>query len=285
MKFKIILFALFSILTSNAQTPRAGGINNSQATILNAVHDNMVGVQPTNNNALAVYDFTTNFNYQLGLKTTDNLPEGAANKYFSNALARNAFSAGFGLVYSSGVYGLDSATQGILASVSGKFNNPIGTTSQYVRGDGSLGNYSPDQVVTLTAGNRISITGTYPNYTISYIEPIPVVVTRAFNSNFTISSKQAFVSYSVTCNVTNPLLAGSSTADLYLEYSTNAGSTWSLPSRNGNLSSVALAVAIAITNGQTVTVCGFIPANALVRLRSATTGSASLTYITGQETY
>lgn len=144
-------------------------------------------------------------------------------------------------------------------------------------------NTAPDQTVTLTGGNRISITGTYPNFNIGFIEPtINIITSKTLNSNYTISAtKQAFVSYSLTCSVTNPLLAGSSTATVFLEYSINGGSTWLLPSQNGNLSSVALAVAVAITNGQTVTVAGSIPGNALVRLRTATTGTASVTYITG----
>lgn len=148
-------------------------------------------------------------------------------------------------------------------------------------------NTAPDQTVTLTAGNRIAITGTYPNFTISYIEPtVNIITTKVLNSNYIINAtKQALVSYSLTCTVTNPLLAGSSTADVYLEYSINAGSTWLLPSRNGNSSAVGLAVAVAITNGQTVTLTGVIPANALVRLRSVTTGTASVTYVTGTEIY
>lgn len=119
-------------------TPRAGGINNGIAPTLNTVHNNFVGVQHSNSNSFAVYDFTTTFNYQLGLNTTDNLAEGTSNKYFSNTLARNAFSAGTGLVYSAGIFGLDSGTLGILSSVSNKFDIPTGTTSQYVSGDGSL---------------------------------------------------------------------------------------------------------------------------------------------------
>lgn len=147
-------------------------------------------------------------------------------------------------------------------------------------------NTAPDQTVTLTAGNRISITGTYPNFTIAYVEPAINIVTRTTNSNFTVSStKQALVTYTLTCQVTNPLLVGTSTAMAYLEYSTNAGSTWSLPSQNGNSSGVGITVTLQLTNGQTGTLIGYIPANALVRIRTATSGTGSVTYVTGQETY
>ncbi len=136
---KLIILLLLPFLITAQGLPRAGGINNTQATVLTSVMTNFVGVQTTNFNAFAVYDFPTTFDYNLGLKTTDNLTEGSTNKYFSNTLARAAFSAGTGLVYSAGVFGLDSTTQGNLASISGKFNNPTGTIFQYVKGDGSLG--------------------------------------------------------------------------------------------------------------------------------------------------
>jgi len=54
----------------------------------------------------------------------------------------------------------------------GKFNTPSGTTLQYVRGDGSLATFPviPAQY-NPTAGTGISITGTYPNQTISNTAP------------------------------------------------------------------------------------------------------------------
>lgn len=140
--------------------------------------------------------------------------------------------------------------------------------------------------INLTGGNRISITGTYPNMTISYIEPSVNIVSRSINTNYTISAtKQATVFYSVTCNVTNPLLAGSSTAMAYLEYSTNGGANWVLLSQNGNGSAVGVAVAIQLTNSQTGVLAGIIPANALSRIRTTTTGTGIVVTVTGQETY
>lgn len=116
--------------------------------------------------------------------------------------------------------------------------------------------------------------------------PAPTISTasRSLNSNFTISAtKNAFVTYTVTCSATNPLLVGSSTASVFLEYSTNSGSSWVTVSQQSATSSVALAVTVALTQSQTNIVSGYIPANALVRLRSTTSGTASVTYITGQE--
>lgn len=66
---------------------------------------------------------------------TDDVSEGTTNKYFSNTLARNAVSAGTGISYNSGT--------------------------------GVITNSAPDQTVTLTAGTNISITGSYPSFTIN----------------------------------------------------------------------------------------------------------------------
>lgn len=151
-----------------------------------------------------------------------------------------------------------------------------------------INNTAPDQTVSLTAGRGISITGTYPNFTIALVTPTISIVSRSIGSSptpFTISStKEAIATYTVTCSVTNPLLVGTSTATAYLEYSTNGGSTWLLPSQNGNSSGVGITVTLQLTNGQTGTLIGVIPANASVRIRTATSGTASVTYVTGQET-
>lgn len=152
---------------------------------------------------------------------------------------------------------VSTATQ---TALNGKFNNPSGTTAQYVRGDGSL--------ATFPSGSRT----------------INNNVSRSLNTNYTISSsRDAQVSYSVSLSVTNPLLAGSSTASAFLEYSTDGGSNWITISQAVNQSSVALSVTVAITLPNTQVLSGVIPANALVRVRSTTAGTASVTFNRAQE--
>lgn len=166
-----------------------------------------------------------------------------------------------------------------------------GTTGQYWRGDKTWQTFpSIPAQFNPSPGVGISITGTYPNITITntapdYI-PTPTSATRALNSNFTVSTtKQAQVAYSISLSVTNPLLVGTSSAAAYLEYSINAGSTW-VPVSDALISSgVGVAVAVAITNTQTQILSGTIPSNALVRIRTTTSGTASLVYVRGQETY
>jgi len=145
-------------------------------------------------------------------------------------------------------------------------------------------NTSPNTPVTLTGGKGITITGTYPNFTISTATPTISIATRTLNTNFTPNTtKETIVSYTVTCTVTNPLLVGTSTAMAYLEYSLNGGTTWLLPSQSGNSSGVGITVTLQLTNSQTGVLTGMIPANALTRIRTATTGAASVTYVTGTE--
>lgn len=111
-------------------------------------------------------------------------------------------------------------------------------------------------------------------------------VSRTLNSNYTISTtRDSNVNYSISLSVTNPLLAGSSVASAFLEYSTDGGTNWITVSQVVNSSSVALAVTIALTQPNTFILSGNIPANALVRIRTTTSGSASATYSRGQEMY
>lgn len=123
-----------------------------------------------------------------------------------------------------------------------------------------------------------------PNYAVPSSPTINNNVSRTLNSNYTISSTQlAEVRYTVTLSCSTPLLAGSASAQVFLEYSTNAGSTWVTVSDVLNTQTVALSVSISISTPQNFVLSGTIPANALVRLRSATAGSGSVTYVRGQE--
>lgn len=131
----------------------------------------------------------------------------------------------------------------------------------------------------------MSVTGTSPNFTLGVIPPSINTVTRTTNSTYTISPKQATLYYSVTCTVTNPLLIGTSTATAFLEYSTNGGSTWTSANTNGASSGVGITVTIQLTSGQTGGLIGVVPGGATVRVRTTTTGSASVSSAVGQEVY
>lgn len=201
-----------------------------------------------------LYYTDARFDTRFATKTTTNLTEGT-NLYYTDTRARASNSAGTGINYNS--------TTGVIT------------------------NSAPDQTVTLTAGTGISVTGTYPNFTVGSTVSTPTInsgVVRTLNSNYTISSTQmATVYYTVNLSVTNPLLLGTSTATAFLEYSTNGGSTWTTANQVNNSSGVALTVSVAITTGNNIVLTGVIPANALTRIRTTTSGTSSVTYVTGQE--
>lgn len=111
-------------------------------------------------------------------------------------------------------------------------------------------------------------------------------VTRPVNSTtYTISTTyDSEVSYniSISCTAT---IGGTSTGSVALQYSTNAGSTWTTVQTLANSNTVTLAIALQSVTIQQADLVGFIPANALVRMVSTTAGTTMITYNTGQERY
>lgn len=96
------------------------------------------------------------------------------------------------------------------------------------------------------------------------------------------ATKAVLCSYSVKTQVTNPLLAGSSTATVtLLSDAVNPPTTERC--RTEAVSSVALAVAVAITTSNTTPLSYICPPTHYVRLVSSTAGTASTSIITQTE--
>lgn len=109
-------------------------------------------------------------------------------------------------------------------------------------------------------------------------------VARTFGSNFTISTtRNALVNYSITLNAEIILASGTASGSAYLEYSTNAGSSWIIVSNVKNNFGAGVVTLVAYQTSVDFVLSGFIPANALVRIRTSLTSNASATYIRGQE--
>lgn len=205
--------------------------------------------------------------FQAGLLTKTQYATLSARIAADSVLAAAKISTGANIPYST-ITGTPTAGTGI--SISGNV----------------ITNTLPDQVVTLTAGNAIAITGTYPNFTIAMVQPAFTFPTRTFNTNYTVSTtKAAYLVYSITTSVTNPLLAGSSSATATLQYSTNGGTTWQTVSSIGQVSAIALAVTIQLQSGQTQLLGGLAPANALVRITYTGTGTNSSSIASSLEYY
>ncbi len=214
----------------------------------------VIPVAQVNSDWASVSGITQILNKPTIPTTTTQISEGT-NLYYTDTRARGAVSAGSGISY-------NSAT-------------------------GVVTNSAPDQTVVLTAGSGISITGTYPNFTISLLAPVlNNAPGRSLNSNFTPSAgRYSMVCYAITCAVTNPLLSGSSSVSAFLEYSTNSGSTWNTLPSVANSSGVALTVTIQITNGQKGIVWGIVPPGAIARIRTTTSGTATATLVEQFEFY
>lgn len=107
-------------------------------------------------------------------------------------------------------------------------------------------------------------------------------VSRSFNSNFQPSASRAsLVRYSVeiSCALT---LSGGQSGTVFLEYSADGSTGWTEAGRFTNTNTGAVIVGVSITNTNAGQITGLIPTAYYVRLR--TTGTATITYRSGQET-
>ena len=164
----------------------------------------------------------------------------------------------------------------ITASSSSALTNKTGNISMWTNNTGYL--------TAITSTNVISALGYTPS--VAYT-PTMSVVTRPINSTtWTISTtKQATANYyiSITCTAT---ISGPATGTVELQYSTNAGSTWTAIGQAKSSNTVSLAVVLnsVVTQVTPISVSG-IPANALLRMVSTSSGTVSISYVYGTETY
>lgn len=92
------------------------------------------------------YDFNTGiFSYNISNNTTDDLPEGASNKYYSNILVDAHLTGGTGVTYSSGIV---SIGQDVSTSANVSFNKVTGVLAGNVES-------TADSTVLVDATNNI----------------------------------------------------------------------------------------------------------------------------------
>lgn len=144
-----------------------------------------------------------------------------------------------------------------------------------------------DKTVAISSANsNLSITSSYPNFTLTPYTPTTFTASRAVNgSTFQPSStKMAFVFYTIRVNATSSIGSASS-ATVSLQYSADNGSTWIDIGQIENSPSVSVAAAVSLSDTQAYQLSGIIPAGAIVRINQASTGSTTITFIRGQETF
>lgn len=211
-----------------------------------------------------------------------------------------------------------SDVTGLVTALSGKFPNPTGTTAQYLKGDGTLGTYSlaTGTVTSVIAGTGLSggtittsgtvsmpntgTSGTYSGVTTDAQGRVTAGTTRSFNNSVTLTlvtsptaqggsvidaNRDADVTYSVNTSTT-ATIGGTSSVTAYLEIATTNSVTagdWTAIQTVGNGQMITLAIALQSVQTNGLTVSGKIPAGYYRRVRYATTGTASCSYVNGQE--
>lgn len=120
---------------------------------------------------------------------------------------------------------------------------------------------------------------------VTYVPSVNSATRPTDSTTFTVSSTlQATVIYNIqiTCTAS---IGSASTGQALLRYSTNGGTTWINAGVVKNSNTVTLALTLNAVTIQTSAIMAIIPANALCKLVTTTTGTTSVTYVSGQEIY
>lgn len=151
-----------------------------------------------------------------------------------------------------------------------------GTASQYTKGNGTYATFPT---------NVSSFANDAGYITTSYVPTINAV-TRPINSTtFTPSTtKQATLIYNIQISCT-ATIGGAAAGSLLLQYSTNGGSSWIDAGTVKNSNTVTLAITLNSVTIQTASISAVVPANALCKMVPTTSGTTTITYISGQEVY
>lgn len=272
---------------------------------------------PTDNYLLA-YDGSTKQPTLVALSGNVGFSGGVMSANISSSDIVNALgfapysSANPGGYITSAALSSYATTAALTSGLATKLNTPTGTTSQYVRGDGSLATLpSPGTgtVTSITAGTGLSggtittsgtislpNTGTAGTYSTVITDAQGRItsgtyrsvtnVTKTLNTCFQVSaSRDADVLYNAQI-VSSATLVGGQQGTLYLETFTDSSCTLNtneiMRSTNGNTN--GLAVAIGNVSTTTLTVQGPITAGLYAKLRTENnTGTPTFTATRGWE--
>lgn len=162
-----------------------------------------------------------------------------------------------------------SSVNGLTTALNGKFDTPAGTTSQYVRGDGSL--------ATLPGSTTLSFNNS---------------ASRAFTTStgaagFQVSSsRNSIVNYNITID-TSVSLSGNSKGYVALEVAATNSSTpsdWVEIGRTPSGQSGTLVIGLVLNQTGGGQIGGVVPAGWYAKLRSVNnSGTPTYTYNSGQE--
>lgn len=193
------------------------------------------------------------FNTKFSSKSTTDLAEGT-KLFYTDTRARASHSAGVGISY-------DNTT-------------------------GVITNSAPDQTVSIASGTGISVTGTYPSFTVSGSSSAATfnnAPARTIGTSFQVSTtRPARVSYTVNATTTLSLLNLNSNAQAFLEISPN-NSTWTTLVGSGNTKTLAVSISVGLNESNLFNLQAEVPAGYWVRLRAVTSGGGLISFSSGQE--
>lgn len=169
-------------------------------------------------------------------------------------------------------------TSGMLNSGSGSFILSAADTSRWVN-QVSLRNKYTDTSDMLSPYLRTS------NIPAAYA-PSNTTVTRPLNgTTFTPSTtKTAFLKYNIKISCTASI-GSASDGKVSLQHSIDGGANWIDDGEIENSNTVTLALTLNAVTIQSGFIIANVPANALCRMNSTTSGTTTITYIRGFETY
>jgi len=235
--------------------------------------DNLINVRVVKSDSNTYTGYITKAMYYAGLPSL-------------SGYATTASLAGYATTVSLASYAttnsLQTASVNLLAAIPTN-NNQLSNGANYTT---SVGLTPTSRTLTINGTTQdLSANRTFTVTATPYV-PTPNSVTRSIaSSNYTISTTlQAYVNYTIQISCT-ATIGGAASGSVTLQYSTNSGSTWNTIGTVANSNTVTLAVALNSVTVQTASLSGYIPANALVRMVSATTGTTTNTYLQGYETF
>jgi len=171
------------------------------------------------------------------------------------------------LLFASGQLRVGSVPQanvtGLVAALAGKFNQPGGTTSQYLRGDGSVFPFPTIPTVLAPVIND---------------SPGRALVTSTSSTGYQISATRNARACYEGSFATTSTIGGPASGTVVLETADTNSTTpgdWTTKARQSYSNTITLAVVLNQVQGNNWTICRDIPAGKYVRLRSSVTGASS----------
>lgn len=167
------------------------------------------------------------------------------------------------------------------------YNSSTGVLNvpQYTGGSGTVTGITAGTGLT---GGTITTSGTIGLVARSFNNAASItLVTSPTGQGGTVidASRDAFVTYSVATSTT-ATIGGASSVTVLLEIATTNSATasdWTAIQTVSNSQTITLAVALQSVQANTLTMSGVVPAGYYRRVRYAVTGTASASYVNGQE--